>query len=109
MSRQKNYFVNYKEIETGKISKGYLTQGKCERSALFTLELHMDKTGWELNRITEISDKVYNRLKNLERIKKEKEHQEWLANGGRERLQQKLANLAALNAMIDGPYGKNGL
>lgn len=108
MSKQKNYFVNYRKIETGEISRGLLIQAKCERSALFTLGLTYNTKDWEVNRVAEISDKVYNRLKSLDDFRRKKEHQAWLASGGKERAMSTLGTLAAFNAMIDGPYGRNG-
>ena len=109
MSKKLNYYINFKEKTTGKLSRGLLIQAKCERSALFTLGNTYNLDNWEVNKIVEIPDKVYNRLVRLNNLRIKREHDEWVNNGGYKRMQEKLAFLTALSASIDGPYGKNGL
>lgn len=82
MAKQKNYFVNFINVETNTISIGALVQAKCERSALFYInntylnpKRYISKD-WKINRLVEINDKVYNRLKHLEELKKKKEQEE---------------------------------
>ena len=82
MSRPKNYYINFINTETGKKSYGVLVQAKCERSALFYINntyLNPKKytsKDWKINRLVEINDKVYNRLKHLEELRKKKEQEE---------------------------------
>ena len=106
MAKRLNYYVNFKEKTTGKLSRGVLVQAKCVRSALFTLGTKYNLDKWEVNRVAVIPDKVYNRLKRLDNLRRKKEHEEWVNNGGRERMQEHLAFLTAITASLDGPYIK---
>lgn len=105
MSKPKNYYANFLNIETGKKSYGVLVQAKCERSALFYISNKYNLKEWKLNKIVVISDKVYNRLTRLNNLRIKREHEEWVKNGGERRAKEALIRLAALNAAIGGPYG----
>lgn len=105
MSKPKNYFVNFKKIEDGKLSRGVLVQAKCERSALFYISNKYNLKEWKLNKIIVISDKVYNKLKHLEELRIKREHEEWVKNGGERRGKEALIRLAAISAALGGPYG----
>ena len=113
MSKPKNYFVNFKKIEDGKLSRGVLIQAKCERSALFYinatyLNAKYKNEIWQLNRLVEINDKVYNRLKHLEelRIKREKEHEERTKSKKSKKYEKEIIkHVALLTSCIPGPYG----
>ena len=82
MAKQKNYFVNFINVETNTLSIGALVQAKCERSVLFYINntyLNPKRSiskDWKINRLVEINDKVYNRLKRLEELRKKKEQEE---------------------------------
>lgn len=117
MSKPKNYFVNFKKIETGGLSRGILVQAKCERSALFYinatyLNAKYKNEVWKINRLVEINNKVYNRLKHLEelRIKKEKEYEERAKNKRSKNKRSKkydkeiMKHVALLASCIPGPY-----
>ena len=105
MSKPKNYFVNFKKIETGSLSRGVLVQAKCERSALFYISNKYNLKEWKLNKIIVVSDKIYNRLTHLNNLRIKREHEEWVKNGGERRLKENLVRLAAINASLGGPYG----
>lgn len=110
MSKIKYYYVKFQEIENPDVKyHGIILEAKRERALLFRIhnDYGLTEDKYIVTKCVEISKKVFDRLNHLKQLRKEKEHQEWLANGGRERLQQKLVDLAVLNAMIGGPYGKN--
>ena len=118
MSRPKNYYANFINIETGKKSYGILVQAKCERSALFYinatyLNAKYKNEIWKINRLVEINNKVYNRLKRLEELRKKKEqeekdrkYEEWVKSGKSKQFEKEFMKYTALlTSCIHGPYG----
>ena len=114
MSKIKYYYVKFQEIENPDVKyRGIILEAKRDRALLFRIHngcgLTEDK--YTITKCVEISKKVFDRLNHLKQLREEKEYQEWIANGGREKARKHLAELAALNAYIrymGGPYGKDG-
>lgn len=107
MSKMKYYYIKFQKIKDPDIKyRGIIVEAKRERSALFIARVDYGLKEGEYNftRCVEILKKTFDRLDNLKKLRKQKEHEIWLKNGGKKKAMQHLANLAALNAKIGGPY-----
>ena len=119
MSKLKYWFVKIRNKEKPDVKyRGMIIEAKCERSALFLLStkwketreyyedkiLHNKESRIEIVKFIEISKEKFDRLSRLEKKRKEKEYQEWLANGGKEKAMKKLLSLVSLSTFIKEDY-----
>ena len=118
MSKLKYWFVRIRNKEKPDVKyRGMIIEAKCERSALFLLStkykqvseyyedkiLHNKESRIEIVKFVEISKEKFDRLSRLEKKRKEKEHQEWLVNGGKEKM-RRLLSLASLSTFTKEDY-----